>query len=204
MSVLLYGFEPFLDLKENPSEQIVRSLSGKEILGNKIETLVLPVESVGIENALISEIKKARPDLVMGLGLYQGLPKLGVTKIAINFLFSQIKDSTGRFLQGRIDEKLPDGIFMSIPSEGLVEYLNKEGVPAMLLMATADAYVCNLAMFVAARESKEMGFGCGFIHLPFTEGFTARNPARNVASMNLATMTKGVEFAIKYCLKHRK
>ena len=203
MKILLYGFEPFLDLKDNPSEQVVKSLAGKRIMGDGIDTLILPVEYSSIEKLLLSKIRQTKPALVLGLGLYQGLPKLGVTKTALNFRFAQAKDNAGKALQGRIDGKAPDGMFMSAPSEGIVEYLNCKGVPAMLMMAPADSYACNLSMFVTARESKRTDFACGFIHLPFSEEFIAKNPSRNAASMSLATMTKGVELAIRYCLEHK-
>lgn len=203
MKVLLYGFEPFLDLKDNPSEQVVKALAGKKIAGGSIDTLILPVEYRSIEKLLLSKIRQTKPGLVLGLGLYQGIPKLGVTKTALNLRFALAKDDAGKAPQGKIDGKSPDGMFMSAPSEGIVEYLNGKGVPAMLMMAPADSYACNLSMFVAARESKKTGFACGFVHLPFSEEFIAKNPSRNAASMSLATMTKGIELAIRYCLEHK-
>ncbi len=88
---------------------------------------------------------------------------------------------------------------MSIDSVGLVAHLNKIGVPTMLQLAPADAYLCNHSMFVTAVQSRKAGFGCGFIHLPFTEDFVSKNPAMTAASMDFATMLKGVEAAIGYC-----
>ncbi len=40
----MYGFEPFLGLAENPSEQVVRALDGKTLGGSGITGPVLPVE----------------------------------------------------------------------------------------------------------------------------------------------------------------
>ena len=202
MKVLLFGFEPFLGFDENPSKRVVEALDGKTVNGSEIVGLILPVEYGRVESLLATKISELGPGLVLGTGLHPGLPKLGITKLAANFKFSSERDTVGESPKGeRIAEGEPDGIFMSIDSEGLVARLNEAGIPAVLLLASSDAYLCNLSMFAVARQSKSANpsFGCGFIHLPFTEDFVSKNPMRNAASMSFATMAKGVEAAIGYC-----
>ncbi len=92
----MYGFEPFLGLGENPSERVVRALDGKTLGGNEVYGLVLPV-AYGRAGALLSaRIRELRPGLVLGTGLYQGSPKLGVTKLAANFKFARRSTARAR------------------------------------------------------------------------------------------------------------
>jgi len=200
LKVLLYGFGPFLDLKENPSERVVRALDGKKVKGNEVVGIVLPVEYGRAASLLSAKMREIGPGLVLGTGAYRSFPKLGVTKLAANFKFTLEKDNAGESPKGeRIVEGGPDGIFMNIDSEGLVAHLNAAGVPAMLILSAPDAYVCNLSMFVVAAQSRKDGFRCGFIHLPLTEEFVSKNPSIVSASMGLSTMLRGVEAAIGYC-----
>ncbi len=149
---------------------------------------------------LSARINGLKPDIVLGTGLYRSLPKMGVTKLAANFKFTTEKDNAGASPKGgRMDENEPDGIFISIDSEGL----GGEGVPAMLLLSAPDAYLCNLSMFVAAERSKKEGFACGFIHLPLTEEFLSKNPKLTFPGMSFATMLKGIEAAVGYCAAAR-
>jgi pyroglutamyl-peptidase len=204
VKTLLFGFEPFLGFDENPSERIVAALQGKKVGDNEIFGLVLPVEYGRAGSLLTERVNEVKPDLVIGTGLHPGAPRLEIMKLAANLKSSSEKDNAGGVGGGgRIGEGEPDGIFMSIDAEGLVAHLNSEGVPAMLQLA-GDAYICNFSMFVMAELSKKAGFGCGFIHLPLTEDFVSKNPARNAASMSFATMLRGVEAAITYCAGARK
>ena len=199
--VLMFGFEPFLQFKENPSEKIVRSLNGTSVGGRKIIGRILPVDYGTIEKRILTEIDSSSPSVVIGTGLAAGRSCLSIEKIAVNYKFSEEPDNKGKLQEGDpIDATAPDGIFSNIKPEEAAGKLNMAGIPAAVSLS-AGAYLCNFAMFIIARESARRGFVGGFIHLPCDEEMASKSEYRRFPFMSLDSMKRGVRLVIQHSIE---
>jgi len=200
MDIVLFGFEPFLEYKENPSQLIVESLNGTVIGGASVRGITLPVIFSKVEEAIISALQNERPQLAIGIGVAGGRNMITPEKIAINYKNSKEPDMSGMIARGeRIDHSEPDGIFSNLPVEGLVEELNRKKIPASLSLS-AGGYLCNNAMFVIIREAKRNGYAGGFIHIPFHSEYVMQTK-KDFASMPLNTLRSGIEVSIEYLME---
>ncbi|QGA53901.1 pyroglutamyl-peptidase I [Sulfolobus sp. E5-1-F] len=203
MTVLLFGFEPFLDYMENPSQLIVETLNGNVILNEEVKGVILPVEYDKIEDIIVTKIREIRPILTLGIGLAPGRAKITPEKIAINYRYSREGDNAGKKYRGeRIDPLGQDGIFTNLPVEDLVDYLNQNGIPAELSLS-AGSYLCNNAMYIIIREARKYNSLGGFIHVPLHESYAAKLQ-RPIPSMSLDTMKRGIKLSIEFILKGKK
>ncbi|WP_338598436.1 pyroglutamyl-peptidase I [Sulfolobus tengchongensis] len=199
MTVILFGFEPFREYIENPSQLVVQSLNNIEINNEPVRGIVLPVEYDKVEEIIITSIRKYKPILILGLGLAPGRAKLTPEKIAINYKYSKEPDNAGKKSNGeKIDNNGQDGIFTNIPVEELVDFLNSRSIPTELSLS-AGSYLCNMAMYIIVREAKKSGALGGFIHLPCHERL-ASILSKPLPSMNLETMNRGIRLAIEFVL----
>jgi pyroglutamyl-peptidase len=200
MSVLVLGFEPFLDFDENPTELVVKDLDGKIIEGERVTGVVLPVDYDLVESKILGAIERTKPKLVIGFGLAQKRERITPEKIAVNYRLADEPDNAGRKMGGvRIDGSEPDGIFSSLPVESLVSSLNSVGIPASVSLS-AGAYLCNDAMFVIVREAARRGFSGGFVHVPCHSEWVSRKN-RQLPSLPLAMIAKAAEHSTAYCLR---
>ena len=197
--VVLFGFEPFLEFKENPSQLIIKSLDGTTIGNNRVKGVLLPVEYSEVEERIMAELAVEKPRLALGIGVAPGRNRVTPEKIAINLKHASEPDNSGKLLEGDpIDRQQPDGIFTNLPVEELVKELNSSGIPASLSFS-AGAYLCNNAMFVIVREARKKGFGGGFIHIPCHSEYVASSvkESRNLASLPLESLQKSIEIAVR-------
>lgn len=199
--ILLYGFEPFLNFSENPSEKIARTLNASVVGGAKVVGKVLPVDYGKVEGIIVRDIRKHNPSVVLGTGLAPGRPVLSLEKIAVNYKFSAEPDNRGKKMKGApIDSKAPDGIFSNMSPEKMASLLNSKGVPASVSL-TAGAYLCNFAMFIIVRESLKGKFRGGFVHIPYDDSMASADPRKFSPYMNLDTMVRGIELLLGAQLK---
>jgi pyroglutamyl-peptidase len=195
----VFGFEPFLEFDENPSGLIASRLDGKIIYGQNVVSKILHVDYSLVESEISAAISATRPLLVVGFGLAANRTKVTPEKIAINYRYSNEPDNTGKNIGGApIAAGGPDGLFTNLPVEGLVDHLNKEGVPSSL-STTGGAYLCNNAMFCIVKEARNKGFGGGFIHVPCHSEWVARKN-KSYASLPIETLIKAAELSLAYCL----
>jgi pyroglutamyl-peptidase len=200
---LIFGFEPFDDYKENPSESIARRLDGLKVGGTKVRSHILPVDHAKVEDEIIARLDGHEPAIVLGLGLAAGRSKLSVEKVAINYLPAPPGNRRHKSIRpGRIDALAPDGIFANIDPERIVEVLSRRGIPASLSLS-AGSYLCNHAMFIIVREAARRGMKGGFIHLPCDERLASMLRTDNCPSMQLDTMENGIRITLECLLEDR-
>ena len=77
--VLLTGFEPFGTATSNPSGEIV-----KQITGDNIVTAILPVTYAQSAERLLALIEQHNPVVVICLGQAEGRTQITPEKVAIN------------------------------------------------------------------------------------------------------------------------
>ncbi len=198
VTVLVTGFEPYLEYTTNPTQEIATLLDGKEINGISYSGAVLPVDYTRLEDELLRHINDARPSLIIGTGLAPGRAKISLEKIAINYMFSKEPDNSGRKASGeRIDRSLEDGIFSLLSVEKLSDLLNSLNIPAEVSLS-AGAYLCNYAMFIIVREARKLGIKGGFVHFPADTKLSSVLQDRSLPSMELETMLRAVKIISEY------
>jgi pyroglutamyl-peptidase len=203
MTVLLLGFEPFLEFDENPTDLVVRRLHGTTSAGHSLVGVTLPVDYSKIGGGVRAGIEKTSPTLVLGFGLAAGRDKITPEKVALNYVNSKMKDNSGKSLEGvPIATDQPDALFTTIDVEGLVRELNKESIPASLSLS-AGAYLCNYAMYVSLLEAKKSGFAAGFIHVPCHAEWVARS-GKQQPSLPIDTLMRAAELSVAYILRNPK
>lgn len=193
---VLFGFEPFLEFRENPSEKIVQSLDGQVLHGLNVEGYILPVDFNRIEQIIMDAIDGRKPSIVLGLGLAPGRSCISVEKIAINYRLASAADNAGRKANGQpVDRSQPDGLFSNMDVERTAAMLNRRKIPATVSL-TAGGYLCNSAMFIIAREARKRGFIGGFLHIPCDEEMASRKQYCKYPFMPLERMTEAVRLVI--------
>ena len=198
MSILVFGFEPFLEFDENPTQLLVQRLDARTFKGERVTGVVLPVDYKRAERSITRSIDRVKPELAICFGLAAGREKIMPEKIAVNYRFAQRTDKAGRRMAGSpIDPSGPDGLFTNLPVEGLVASLNEHGIPASLSLS-AGSYVCNNAMFVIVREARSRGFAGGLVHVPCHSEWIAKKK-KQMPSLPLETLQRGAEHCITYC-----
>ncbi|OCS89231.1 pyroglutamyl-peptidase I [Caryophanon latum] len=164
-TILLTGFEPFLNLAVNPTEQIANALHGRTYGQYRIEGHVLPVDFNESDAVLKQLLDKHKPHIVLSLGVAAGRHHFTPERIAINVKDGEA-DNNGYAPE---DEAIAldgeDGMFTNLPVRELVNVLRDNGYPASI-SNSAGTYLCNNIMYVGAQYAKETGAVAGFLHMP--------------------------------------
>jgi len=162
--VLLTGFEPFGSATTNPSGEIV-----KQISGNNIVTAILPVAYAGSAERLLALIEQHNPDVVICLGQAEGRIHITPEKVAINLDDARLADNEGVM---RNDVKIlvdgPDAYFTTLPINKMVEAIKAKGV-ASTISLSAGAFLCNHVFYVAQNKFAGSNVRSGFVHVPLMD-----------------------------------
>jgi pyroglutamyl-peptidase len=195
--ILLTGFEPFGEYSRNPSSEIGRALDESTLLGSRVKSLELPVDSARAPKQLIAALEELKPNAVLSLGLAGGRRVLSVEKIAVNLLNFEIPDNAGAKKHSElIEHDGPAAYFATLPVEELVHAIREAGVPSDLSMS-AGGFLCNQIMYASLHYFAERGLRCpsGFIHMPALPEMVVNDPS--LASMSFETIGRGVQAALK-------
>ena len=174
MRVLVSGFEPFLDEKINPTQDIVHHLNscaahernGWENLD--VRGVVLPVLFEKAFERLESERRLFQPDVVLAFGLAGGRETIDIEQVALNYRGGSQTvrgDGAGRSLEGVIDGLAPRSLLTTLPTERILHELSLAGIPASRSF-TAGTYVCNEVFFRLQDRLRFTRVASGFIHVP--------------------------------------
>jgi pyroglutamyl-peptidase len=198
MKILLTGFEPFGGSDVNPSEQVVRMLSGRPLRGIRLATAILPVDQETGPAALLRAVEEVQPEAVVCLGEAAGRAAVSIERVAINLLDYRIADNAGRQV---VDQPIVAGgaaaYFSTLPVRDLLAAIQEAGIPVELSLS-AGAFLCNQVMYVLLHHLHERrsDLPAGFIHLPaLPEQAARRSPP--IASMSLESMCQAVSIALQ-------
>lgn len=171
-TLLLTGFEPFLEFPINPTEKLVKELDGATIGEYEIKGKLLPVAYEEAGERVLEAIRETKPDAVLSLGLAAGRASVTPERIAINCR-DGAPDNHGVILEDApIVEDGPAGYFSTLPIRKIVEVLKEKGYPASI-SNTAGTYLCNNIMYVILHELKDTGIPAGFVHIPASRQLAA-------------------------------
>ena len=164
MRILITGFEPFGKATLNPSGEIVKQISGDNIV-----TAILPVTYAQSAERLLALIAEHNPDVVICLGQAEGRTQITPEKVAINLDDARLPDNAG---VQRSDVKIldngPDAYFTTLPINKMVEAIKAAGVPASVSLS-AGAFLCNHVFYVAQNKFAGNKVRSGFVHVPLMD-----------------------------------
>ena len=183
--VLLTGFEPFGKATLNPSGEIVKRISGDNII-----TAILPVAYAQSAEALLALIEQHNPDVVISLGQAEGRTQITPERIAINLDDARLADNEG---VSRIDEPIledgPVAYESTLPIKEFVSAITAAGIPAAVSLS-AGAFLCNHIFYVAQNRLKGTKVRSGFVHVPLMDEQAGEFPG--LPTMPLEQMVKAV------------
>ena len=183
--VLLTGFEPFGKATLNPSGEIVKQISGDNIV-----TAILPVAYAQSAERLLALIAEHNPDVVISLGQAEGRTHVSPERIAINLDDARLADNEGVI---RNDVPIiaggPVAYESTLPIKDIVKAINDAGVPAAVSLS-AGAFLCNHVFYVAQDHFKGTKVRSGFVHVPLMDEQTGEFPG--LPTMPLDQMVKAV------------
>jgi pyroglutamyl-peptidase len=163
-TVLLTGFEPFGTATSNPSGEIVKQISGGNIV-----TAILPVAYAGSAERLLSLIEQHSPDVVICLGQAEGRTQITPEKIAINLDDARLADNEGVLRNDvKILENGPDAYFTTLPIKEMVDAAKAADVPAAVSLS-AGAFLCNHVFYIAQNKFAGTKVRSGFVHVPLMD-----------------------------------
>jgi pyroglutamyl-peptidase len=177
--VLLTGFEPFGTATSNPSGEIVKQISGDNIV-----TAILPVAYTQSAERLLELIAEHNPDVVICLGQAEGRTQITPEKVAINLDDARLADNDGVLRNDvKIIESGPDAYFSTLPINEIVEAIKARGVPAAVSLS-AGAFLCNHVFYVAQNKFAGTKVRSGFVHLPLMDSQAAEFPGLPTMPLN--------------------
>jgi pyroglutamyl-peptidase len=164
MKILLTGFEPFGKATLNPSGEIVKQISGENIV-----TAILPVAYAKSAKRLMQLIAEHNPEVVICLGQAEGRTQITPERIAINLDDARLADNEG-VMRNEMPILLdgPVAYESTLPIKEIVKAINNTGVPAAVSLS-ARAFLCNHVFYVAQDHFKGTKVRSGFVHVPLMD-----------------------------------
>ena len=183
--ILLTGFEPFGKATLNPSGEIIKQISGENIV-----TAILPVAYAQSAERLLQLIAEHNPDVVICLGQAEGRTQITPERIAINLDDARLADNQGVI---RNDVPIiaggPVAYESTLPIKEIVKAINDAGVPAAVSLS-AGAFLCNHVFYLAQDYFKETNVRSGFVHVPLMDEQGPEFPG--LPTMPLDQMVKAI------------
>lgn len=194
-TVLITGFEPFGKASLNPSSEIL-----KHITGDNIVTGILPVTYSQSADRLLKLIGLHNPDVVICLGQAEGRNQITPEKIAINLDDARIPDNEGVIrTHSAIVADGPDGYFSTLPVAKIVEAIKAQEIPCSLSLS-AGTFLCNHIFYVAQHYLKSTNVMSGFVHVPLMDEQAPEFPG--LYTMPLTKMVTAVHEIISTTKNH--
>ena len=203
MKILVTGFDPFGGEPINPAIESVKKLPDN-IAGAEIIKLEIPTVRKKSLEKIEKAINEHNPDVILSIGQAGGRFDISIERVGINLDDFRIPDNEGNQI---IDEPIfPDGensYFVKLPVKAMVQNVQKNNIPASVSY-TAGTFVCNHVLYgvLYLIEKKYKGKKSGFIHIPFLPQQVIDK--RNMPSMELNTIVKGLTAAIEAIVKNNE
>ena len=86
MRVLLTGFEPFGNYKDNSSWAVAEKVTACGVVEAEVIAKRLPVSFAGVGIALRRAVEECHPDVIIMLGQAAGIDYIKLERIAINMM----------------------------------------------------------------------------------------------------------------------
>ncbi|MFD2794815.1 pyroglutamyl-peptidase I [Promicromonospora vindobonensis] len=172
MKVLVTGFEPFGGDTVNASAEAVEALAARWAGPEELVTAVLPVVFDRVRSAdgpLLRLLHEHRPDVVLAVGLADGVTQVRVERVAINLMDARIPDNGGaQPVDAPVADGGPAARFATLPVKAAAAAVRAAGIPAGVTYS-AGTYVCNASFYALQHALAERpDVLSGFVHVPRT------------------------------------
>ena len=200
VKILLTGFEPFGDLKVNPSQAILESISERQTLCNlhEINTIILPVRFDSAGARIKKTIQEFKPDVILSLGLSGSSDSITLERKAMN-LKQDVELQNTKNIKGPTVILLgcPISYKSTLPLDRIYRSLKDRNIPVSI-SDDAGRYVCNYVFYLACHQIKllENSGKTGFIHVPLMSE-QILEPTADVPSLPLSLMVNAIESCIE-------
>ncbi len=163
--VVVTGFEPFGEHRDNVSASIVRALERQRNEAWHCEVLPTSFARAG---ARIERLIETGPRAVLLLGLNAKARAVRLERLAHNRDRAALRDNDG---EERLDVPIvagaPEHYASTLPLERFADRVQALGFPVEL-SDHAGGFVCNHTFYRALHQMARgnLGIQCGFVHLP--------------------------------------
>jgi pyroglutamyl-peptidase len=181
--LLLTGFEPFVDVPENPSGLVAERLIAAPPAGVRLTGGVLPV-SIERAPAALDALLAAAPDppaAIVSLGVHRGA-WFRLERRARAALRSPKRDNDGRSADGVTLAGAVE-LVTGLDVARLAAALRAGGAVDVRVSADAGGFVCERIYHHALTRAAERGIAAVFLHVPSVEAVGVAEQAAAVAAM---------------------
>ena len=182
MRLLIYGFGPYKQFKENITEKIVRRLPEKKGL----RKIVFPVRFQ--KRQFIAAIKEYKPDTILGLGQSSRGSYLRIELRAVN--------------RKRVDKTERPRSIVPGRSKWLQTNLRLDGGYRARLSYSAGDYVCNYSIYVILEyiRRNRLPTRFGFVHIPheYSLARARRFLLKAVREIQTSQVSKEIRFSLHF------
>ena len=167
-SVYLTGFEPFLAIRENPTEGLANALDGHRFGDFTVTSRVLPVSWADAPGLLLGDQERIQPDLSLHLGVSGQAQKIRLERFAYNTIRSSFADNTGQHLQEQpIDDDRPlEAVLETQLDLSAIRAQAQTSDLPIELSEDPGRYLCNRAYYASLKRAETPAL---FVHVPHTE-----------------------------------
>ncbi|MFI6428537.1 pyroglutamyl-peptidase I [Promicromonospora sp. NPDC050880] len=170
MKVLVTGFEPFGGDAVNASADAVAALAARWTGPDELVTAVLPVVFDEVRRPggpFLGLLDQHAPDVVVAVGLADGVTQVRLERVAINLMDARIPDNGGdRPVDLPVADGGPAARFATLPVKAAVDAVREAGIPADVTYS-AGTYVCNATFYALQHALAERPrVLSGFVHVP--------------------------------------
>lgn len=195
--ILLTGFEPFSDIKTNPSETLVNDLFEelRNLSGIRVQKIILPVDYQKAD-VILKGLEWSNYDFVFQFGVAAKRTRVSLERVALNWIESQIPDNSGTHIsEKKIDSSSPEAIFNRLDLASINRDLNLKYANNSEVSLSAGAYLCNFVYFKTMAQTAK----CLFTHIPTQLNFSDRDWNHDNHEYRIRVKSIGLEL-IKHIL----
>ena len=146
MKLLIYGFGPYKEHKNNITTDIIKKLKDRQ----NLTKIILPVTFN--KTIFLDEIKRHKPSIILGMGQHPRAKKIRIERKSINQKRYSKEDEIKQ-------------ISKYGPEKHLVNLKLKKDDLSRITYNAGD-YVCNYSMYIITEFCKVKGLKFAFIHIP--------------------------------------
>jgi len=162
MKTLIIGFKKYADHESNPSEDVIKSLKRKDVVG-----CVLDVSYAKVRE-LPAIIAKEKPDYIITMNLSPFRHEPAIEQYAYNVIQSPQPDEDGIVINSgvAIEEDAPHSLNSVLDIYSIQQFLSSRGA-SLAMSVDPGAWICNIASFYARLS----GIPSVSLHLPQEKDF---------------------------------
>jgi pyroglutamyl-peptidase len=167
-TLYLTGFEPFLKIRQNPTEAIARELDGAVIGGLVVRSRVLPVTWEEAPRILTEDIARLEPALCLQLGVSGQAKTIRLEGSAHNAMASTFADNAGVEMEDQpidLERGLEHRLQTPVDRSPMISRLDAAGLPSELC-EDPGRYICNRAYYEVLALGAPPAL---FMHVPHTD-----------------------------------